>query len=82
MKRGVFLMQRIRMICSIIVFILLFNLNVSVYADDISEEIDVSVEELEEILEATAEVTKIPTINSRNAVVYDRKTRKGALWEG
>ena len=74
-------MQKLKIFWSIATFILLTNLILPVYADDISEEVDVTVEELEEILEATAEITEVPSINSRKAVIYDRVTRKCTLWK-
>ena len=74
-------MQKLKIFWSIAIFILLINLFHPVYADDISEEVDVTVEELEEILEATAEISEIPNINSRKAVIYDRVSRKYPLWK-
>lgn len=74
-------MQKIKIFWSIIIVILIVDIIFPVYADDISEEVDVTVEDLEQIIEATAEVSEMPNINSRNAIVYDRVSRKGTLWK-
>ncbi len=74
-------MQKIKVFWVTVIFILLVNVLVPVYADDESEEVDVTVEELEEILETAAEISEIPNINSRKAVVYDRVSRQSTLWE-
>ncbi len=62
-------------------FILISMLN-PVYADDEASEESITEEEIEEILNASTELDTIPTINSRNAVVYDRTSRRSFIWKG
>ncbi len=68
-------MQKIKILSSIAIFILLFGLINPVYADDELEEVDVTLEEIEQILETTADITEVPNINSREAIIYDRASR-------
>lgn len=70
-----------KIICTTFIFIIIINLVISVYADDELEETSISQSEIEEILETTVDASKIPTINSRNAVCYDRTTRKSFIWK-
>ena len=52
--------------------IIIINLIVPVYADDKIEDIGITIEELEKIIETSTDITKEPSINSRNAVIFDR----------
>lgn len=54
----------------LIIFIIILNIIVPVLADD--EDLDIENIDLQEIVQTSVEVSKIPTINSRAAVVYDR----------
>lgn len=54
----------------LIIFIIVLNIIVPVFADD--EDLDIENIDLQEIVQTSVETTKIPTINSRAAVVYDR----------
>lgn len=60
---------------------MIINLNTYVYADDEIEEVDVTLEEMGEILEAATGIEKVPTINSRYAIIYDRTSRRSFVWE-
>ena len=54
----------------LIIFIIVSNIIFPIYADD--EETEIEDINIEEIIEASAKPTNIPTINSRAAVIYDR----------
>lgn len=54
----------------LIIFIIVLNIIVPVFADD--EDLDIENIDLQEIVQTSVELSKIPTINSRAAVVYDR----------
>ena len=49
--------------------------NTIVFADDNLEE-ELETGEINSMLEAAVDIEKAPTINSRHAIVYDRKTGK------
>lgn len=66
---------------SMIIYIVLLSFVIPIYADDEIEEIDISKQEIEEIRETAVDVTKIPTINSRYAIIYDRTSRKNFIWK-
>ena len=70
-----------RIIISIVLFISLLQCVISSYADDEIEEIDISKQEIEEIRETAVDITKVPTINSRYAIIYDRTSRKSFIWK-
>lgn len=74
-------MQKLKIMCVIFIFISILGVIRPIYADDESQEVDVTPEEIEEILEATSEAVETPIINSRNAIVYDRISRKNIIWE-
>lgn len=74
-------MQKAKLLCIIISFITILNFTLFTYADDEIGEIDVTKEEIEEILQASSDLNNIPVINSRNAIVYDRISRKSIVWE-
>lgn len=74
-------MQKIKIIWILSIFIIVLSFTFSIYADDEIGEIDITKEEIEEILEASSEVNDIPIINSRNAVIYDRISRRSAIWK-
>lgn len=65
----------------IFVFLTILLKAVCVNADDEIDEISVSQNDIKNIVEAATDVTKIPTINSRYAVVYDRISRKHLIWK-
>lgn len=68
-------MQKIRVISALIIFIVIINLIIPIYADDEIEESGITPEEMDKILEAATDASDIPTINARNAVIYDRIAR-------
>ncbi len=74
-------MQKIKMIIGIIIFIIVLNIMNPIYADDELEETSITLEEMEQIIEATSNIEEIPIINSRNAVIYDRTSRKSIIWK-
>lgn len=49
-----------------------------IYADD-SEEEELNVNELEEIMESSAKTTEEPVLNSKAAIIFDRTTKK-VIW--
>lgn len=64
-----------------LIIILTISFNIKVFADDNTEE-TFETSEIGELLEAvTGEANEEPVINSRHAVVYDRKARKSIIWE-
>ena len=69
-----------KIISILIIYILMINIVLSVYADDENSEKDISEKEMEEIIETAADLSEIPEINSRNAVVYDRTSRQNLIW--
>lgn len=71
-------MQKI--IAAIITFIVFTNLSFCIFADDEIEEMDLSQDDIEKILETATDLSHVPTINSRNAVVYDRTSRNSFIW--
>ena len=73
MKKKIFILS--------LILILLFVPITVVNGDDEIEEMSVSQSEIENIVEATTDASKIPTINSRYAVIYDRVSRKSTIWK-
>ncbi len=66
----------------IVILIILVNFTVNpIYANTEAEETDLSKEELDEILETASNLEKIPIINSRHAIIYDRISRKSYIWK-
>ncbi len=66
----------------IITWILLINfIAIPVYANTDTEEIELTQEELNQILETATSLEKAPNINSRHAIVYDRVSRSDIIWE-
>ena len=55
----------------LIILILIFNITIPIVTAD-DEETEIEDINIEEIIEASAKPTNIPTINSRAAVIYDR----------
>jgi len=51
-----------------------------IFADDEIEEMSLTEEEINQILEASAEIEGTPKINARNAVIYDRTSRGSYIW--
>lgn len=74
-------MRKIKTVICIIILIILVNVVRPVYADDELEETGITLEEMDEILEATTNIEEVPTINARNAVIYDRTSRKNIIWK-
>lgn len=70
-----------KLITILVSFIIVINLVFPIYADDEIGETDISKDEIENIIETAAEETKIPSINSRYAVIYDRTSRKSFIRE-
>ena len=67
---------------TIFVLILITNLAIPVHADDDEiEEMNMSEQEIENIIETAVDITKMPNINSRYAVIYDRTSRKSFVWK-
>ena len=64
-----------------IIAIIVISINCFVYADDEIEETSITQEEINEILETAVEADETPIINSRNAVIYDRTSRKNLIWK-
>ena len=65
----------IKIIISLIIILMIIT-NISVFAYENPDE-EMGIEELDDFLKTVgAEVKKEPNINSRHAVVYDRKTGK------
>lgn len=63
-----------RLTICLILLMLIFG-NIKVLAEDDIDEV-LNLEEIDSILKSVvAEVNELPNINSRHAVVYDRKTR-------
>ncbi len=71
-------MRKIKILTYFLVLIILINLlTIPVYADDEIEEDNLTKED---ITQMSAKVEKVPTINSRNAIVYDRTSRRSYIW--
>lgn len=72
-------MKKIKLI---IIFILLINIiTIPVYANTDTEETELTKEELEQIVETATTLEKVPNINARNAVIYDRTSRYNIIWK-
>ena len=74
-------MHKYKFISVIIICITIINLVIPVYADDEIEDIGITIEEIRDILETSADTTEVPLINSRNAVIFDRTSRKCFIWK-
>ena len=74
-------MLKYRFLSVIIICITIINLVIPVYADDEIEDIGITIEEIKEILETSADTTEVPSINSRNAVIFDRTSRQCFIWK-
>lgn len=64
-------MKKLKVI--LIIFIMLFNIALPVFADDEDDEIIEDID-FQDIIQTSTDVTDIPSINSRAAVIYDRAT--------
>lgn len=65
-----------KIISMIIIFILIFNINIVAYADDLDEE-DINKEEIEEdILNVSTTVENLPKTNSRAVLILDKESKK------
>lgn len=71
-ENGDFIMKKIVAMLSLIIF--LFNIPLTVIADDIDEEETDIIEE--DVLNVSTEVENIPKINSRACLIYDRDSKK------
>ena len=54
----------------LIIFLILINISLPIFADD--EEVEIENIDVGEIVQTSTDVTNIPVINSRAAVIYDR----------
>lgn len=74
-------MQKIKRVAIFLVFIILINFQIPVFADiEMEEEFDFT--QIDEFLKAVnGEANEIPKINSRHAVVIDRATRTCIIWK-
>lgn len=79
--RGVFTMLKIRRTIIFLIIIIILSFPSIVRADEeLDEEFDFTG--MNEFLQSvTSEANKIPDINSRHAVVYDRATREHTIWQ-
>ena len=65
-----------KVISIIIIFILILNINIITFADDVDED-DINKEELqEEILNVSTSVENIPKTNSRAVLIFDQTSKK------
>lgn len=74
-------MKKYKIICILLVFIIIINLNFYVFADDEIDEMSITKDDIEQFVEADVNLIKAPTINSRKAVIYDRISRKNFIWK-
>ena len=66
----------------IITSLILINLiSIPIYANTDTEETELTKEELEQIIETATTLEKLPNINSRNAIIYDRTSRDNTIWK-
>lgn len=74
-------MQKIKKIIILLTLIFILPFPTAVKAEDeIEEEFDFTG--IGELLQSvTSEANKIPEINSRHAIIYDRTTRKCTIWQ-
>lgn len=74
-------MQKLKKVIAFIMFFIISSFHVTVFADDdFDEEFDFT--QFDEFLQTVnGEVNKIPNINSRHAVIYDRTTRQSSIWK-
>ncbi len=64
-----------KLISILSIFIIIFSVNIRVFADDIDEE--ESLEEInEEVLNASTTVNTVPKVNSRAVLILDRESKK------
>ena len=68
-------------LCIIITMILTLNIITPIYADEEINDINISDEELNEIIETATSAISVPTINSRNAILFDRTSRHNTIWK-
>lgn len=72
------MLKKILIVCMSILVLLGHTI---VFAEEYVEE-ELGQEEFEAAVQETlAEAPKIPTINSRYAVIYDRQTRQNIIWK-
>lgn len=64
-----------KLIAILSIFIIIFSMNIKVFADDLDEEEETS-EIKEEILNASTSVNSIPKINSRAVLILDTASNK------
>ena len=70
-----------KVISLLVLFILVVNVMIPIYADDEIEENNITEEELHMFIETATNVVNIPTINSRNAIIFDRTSRRSFIWK-
>lgn len=65
-----------KIISVVIIFMIIINLNIISFADDLDEE-DINEQELrEDILNVSTTVESFPKINSRAVLIFDRKSKR------
>lgn len=64
-----------KIICAIMTFIIIFNIQTNIYADDDNESINEN-EVQEQILNVSTNVENLPKVNSRSVLIYDRGSKK------
>lgn len=65
----------------ILLAISILLLQKQIYADDHLEE-TIQIDDMNDIFQMVgAEVEKLPVINARHAIVYDRTSRSSLVWE-
>lgn len=74
-------MRKIKTILIILLIIFINFTAIPVYANTEIEENEITKEELDEIIETASNLEKVPNINARNAVIYDRTSRKNYIWK-
>lgn len=73
------LLKNKKLLKVLIIFILTLTICPPIiYADDEEEE-ELSINELQEIVESSAKTVEEPILNSRAAIIYDRTTKK-VMW--
>lgn len=64
-----------KLITILSIFIIIFSVNIRVFADDVDEEDEIN-EIQEEILNASTTVNTVPKVNSRAVLILDRESKK------
>lgn len=64
-----------KLITILSIFLIIFSVNMRVFADDVDEEDEIN-EIQEEILNASTTVNTVPKVNSRAVLILDRESKK------